>query len=227
MEKNKILFIVATHGDEGFAIPVVKELSKVYKFDWVVSNPKALKENARFTQADLNRSGPGKQNSKVYEEKRAYEIIKKASKYDYVIDIHGTTANTGLFIILSNPDWKNVELAKRINLNKVVLWPGLSDKGPLTQFINNSLEIECGPKNSSATQKRLKVVLKEFLENKKPTGEKDFYIVSGKLKGNPKIKLKEFQKATIRGKNFYPLMVNQYKNKNIKCYMMQKLFDTL
>jgi hypothetical protein len=37
--------------------------------------------------------------------------------------------------------------------------------------------------------------------------------------------MKDFKKFTYRNNTFYPLMVNQYPK--IKCYMMQKLSDTL
>ena len=145
---SRILILTATHGNEGFSIPVVKKLSKKFKFDWLISNPKALKLNQRFKNFDLNRAGPGKTNSKLYEKRRAFELIKLANQYDYVIDIHGTISNTGLFLILSDPNWKNIEFAKKLNLKNIVLWPSLKPTGPLTQFISNSLEINLGKSDS-------------------------------------------------------------------------------
>ena len=42
--------MTATHGNEEFSIPVVKKLAKKFKFDWIISNPKALRQNKRFVQ---------------------------------------------------------------------------------------------------------------------------------------------------------------------------------
>ena len=70
--------MTATHGNEKFSIPIVKKLSKKFKFDWMISNPKALKLNQRFYQFDLNRAGPGNIKSKFYEKRQAFKLIKLA-----------------------------------------------------------------------------------------------------------------------------------------------------
>lgn len=225
MNKQKILIITATHGDEDFSIPLVKKLSSNYEFDWIVANKRALRAGKRYINSDLNRSGPGRIDG-LYEERRAYQIIKLASKYNSVIDIHGTTSQTGLFIILSDPCWKNIEFSKEIDLKKTVLWPSLSETGPLTQFIPRSLEIECGPKDNESVGNQLYRTLEKFLNNIPPKIEKEYFIVSGKFKEDLS-NLREFQKHKSKNEIFYPLMINQYTEKEIKCYKMQKLSDTL
>lgn len=217
--------MTATHGNEEFSIPVVKKLSKKFQFDWLVSNPKALKLNKRFYQADLNRSGPGKPASKLYEERQAFELIKAASQYDYVIDIHGTISDTGLFVILSDPNWQNIEFAKKINLKNVVLWPSLKPTGPLTQFIPNSLEIECGPKNSKKVAKRLERVLADYFTGVKPK-KQQFYIVSGQIpkKVDPK-KLINFKPVMINNQPIISLMPGSYEKNS--GYKLQPLINTL
>jgi len=102
MTKNKLLILTATHGDEDFSIPIVQKIQKKFIFDWQISNPKALGKGVRFTDKDLNRSGPGNYKSKYYEERRAKKLITLAKKYEIVIDVHGTVSNTGCFIILSD-----------------------------------------------------------------------------------------------------------------------------
>jgi hypothetical protein len=223
--KNKILLLTATHGDEAFSIPVVKKLSKTFKFDWLISNQKAYELKKRFFERDLNRSGPGNPNSKLYERRRAFELIKLASQYDYVIDIHGTIADTGLFVILSDPNWRNIEFAKQINLKNVVLWPSLKPTGPLTQFIPNSLEIECGSKNSPLVAKKLKTVLFEFLSGVKSKQPKQYYIVSGQFRSKTKLELKDFTPTRYKNQTIIPLMPGQYQQNS--CYLLQKLNDTL
>lgn len=221
----KRLIITTTHGNEQFAVPVVEELNRKYQFDRITGNPRATKGTVRYVEADLNRSGPGNPESDIYEVRRAWEVIQKASEYDEVIDIHGTVSDSGLFVILSDPNWRNIELAKKINLERVVLWPSLLPKGPLTQFIPSSLEIECGPKDSQEVSEKLKQVLEDYLNNKPIQVEQEFYIVTGQLNGNVDNPLKDFQLAKINGKEFYPLLVDQYPG--IKCYTLQKLVNTL
>ena len=221
----KRMIITTTHGDEQFSVPVVESLKQQFEFEWLTGNPLATQRGVRFIEADLNRVGPGKLKSELYEEVRAYEVIKMASKFDEVIDIHGTISDSGIFSILSDPNWSNIELSKKIDVPRVVLWPSLQPRGPLTQFIPNSLEIECGPKNAKHTLIELERILSAYLGYKKPVGEKEYFIVSGILKCSVSTPLKDFAKEKYKGDSFYPLMVDQYPG--IKCYMLQKLGATL
>lgn len=221
----KTLIITGTHGNEQFSVPVVKSLKERFEFDWICGNPKARKKEIRFTEADLNRSGPGNNKSELYEERRAKYVIDRASKYSQVIDIHGTVSNSGIFIILSDPNWQNVVLAKRFRIQNVVLWPSLRPKGPLTQFIPNSLEIECGPKDSEQVAKKLSSVLESHLSQNKPSIKQNFYIVTGQVKGEVNEKFVDFEPTSYQGVSFIPLLVDQYPG--IKCYTLQKLKNTL
>lgn len=223
--KPSTLVITTTHGDEAFAIPVIERLKQRYGFAWEVGNPEALARKLRFWQQDLNRSGPGNSRSPIYEVRRAKELIGKAKDFEVTIDIHGTVSNTGVFLILSDPNWKNIELAKRLDVKRVVLWPSLQPSGPLTQFIDNSLEIECGPKDEPETAIELDRVLKRFLSQKPRLVEPEFYLVTGFLNGSADIPMQDFELTSYQGTQFYPLMIDQYPG--IKCYMLQKLNQTL
>lgn len=218
---KEALVLTAVHGDEGFSIPVIKKLAKKYNFDWLIANPEALVQNRRFLESDLNRSGPGNPNSKFSEERQAYRLIQKGREYPAVIDIHGTTADTGVFIILGDANWKNIELAKKFDATNVVLWPGLQPTGPLCQFIPNSLEIECGPKNSLETSQELTRVISAFFNKEIPSVTQQYFIVTGKLTGVNPAGLKDFQEIIIKNNTFYPLLVGQYTETT--CYIMQKL----
>lgn len=215
------LIFTAVHGDEGFSIPVVQQLSKKFDFKWIVANPHALGKNCRFFETDLNRSGPGDPNSNFYEQRLAFRLIQKGCEYQQVIDIHGTNANTGVFIIIGDPNWQNIELAKKFDIANVVLWPGLLPTGPLCQFIPNSLEIESGPKYSPVISQELERVLTAFLSKQPPIITQQYFIVTGKLTGTKQDSLKDFQEVTIGNITFYPLLVGQYTG--VTCYMMQKL----
>lgn len=224
--KNKLLITTVTHGDESFSIPIVEKLSKQFNFELRKNNLCAYKLNQRFFEKDLNRSGPGNPKSKIYEERLAYKLIRSYSKYPAILDIHGSTANCGVFALLSEPSTQNIELAKRLDVDNVVLWPSMrADEAPLTQFIPNSLEIECGPMKDRKTALKLKRVLRRFLQNKPVRKIKNFYIVTGLLRGNIKFPMRDFQEIKYNGQTFIPLLVDQYPG--IKCYKMQKISYTL
>ena len=221
--QNKILITVATHGDEGFSIPVVQKLAIKFKFDWLISNPKALEQKKRYLDVDMNRCAPGDQNSKLYEESRVSQIIQIAKDYHFVIDIHGTVSDSGLFVILSNPSMVNIEFAKKINLKNVVLWPSLKPKGPLTQLVPG-LEIECGLLNQPETTIQLERVLTDFFESSNPQ-QQDYYIVTGKLETSRK-KLSDFQPTKLaNGDTVIPLLVNSYRD--FICYKMSQILEPL
>lgn len=222
----KNLLVCATHGDEQFSIPVIKKLERQYQFNWIIGNERAVKRNLRFIDCDLNRSAPGDPNSPKYEERRAGEIVSLASEYEATIDIHGTRSKCGIFIILSDPSWENIELAKKFNIENVLLWPSLKPTGPLTQIIRPGLEIECGPKDSPIISNQLERILRDYLNNVPPKIMQSYYIVTGKLKGKNDSELKDFVLTKKYGDPFYPIMTdNRYEG--ITCYKSQKLADTL
>lgn len=223
---NKLLITTVTHGDEGFSIPIVKKLAKKYFFDWQLNNVQAYRLGKRYFQQDLNRSGPGNPKSSIYEERLAYKIIKKATNYKAVIDIHGSISRCGIFVILSEPSTQNIDLAKKLDIENVVLWPSLrANDAPLTQFIPNSLEIECGPMSEVSIANKLEKILQKYLKGKNPKTTQKYFIVTGKIEGDIKSNWKNFELTKYKGLGFYPILVNQYPG--IKCYTMQQVYNPL
>lgn len=225
-EKSTLL-ISCTHGNEAFSLPIIKELAGNYRnVDYIIGNPVALKTGIRYTDKDLNRSGPGQINSAKYEDRRAKYLIDYASKYAEVIDVHGSRSDCGIFALVTDPSWEKIELAKKLDVKNIVLWPGLSRTGPLTQFIPNSIEIECGPKDNPETVIELKRVLAKYLDEKPKEIDQSFFIVTGKVLGENDPDLQDFVKIIRNGTPFYPLLSgNQYPG--VICYMMQKLGEQL
>lgn len=234
-KNNKILFLSSVHGNESFSIKILKRLKKENKdkFDFLIANEKAIKKNIRFIDADLNRIAPGKNKSKKYEIQRAFEILKICKNYKYVIDIHGTEAATGIFIIITNPKKKNLLLAASLPINKIVIWSDKKVKktGPLTRFMDNAVEIECGPKKTKEIQSQLDKIIKAIIKqdinfDKNLLTKKNIFEVYGKLSeiglSKKTIKqIKEFKKIIIEKESFYPLLVGRYKD--VACYKMRKI----
>lgn len=225
---KKTLIIIATHGNEKIGFKVVENLRKLglkKKFDFIIGNPRAFKENKRFSEADLNRSYPGNKNSLIYEERLAYKNLQTARKYRWIIDIHEADQGKDDFVIIPREKMNRFPI-KKISLQKVLLWP--DPKGPLGQFVDNEIELEFGVKNRNRKEleQTATKIVQNFLLGKKAKDKKEIYYVYGKLFAkNCKrdiTNLVDFQKTKINKEQFYPLLVGQYLKLGIICYKMKR-----
>lgn len=231
--------IGATHGDEPIGPSVLRRLERRNQgFDWVVGNPKAFERRTRGYEGDLNRSAPGDRSSSRYAKRRAAEIIRISKGYRYVIDLHGSSKNTGIFIIITNPTEENLRFASMFAIQRIVIWSSFSPElsGPLSEYFSCGLEIECGPKESGSVVNELESVLEEFLcRRKEYDGERSLsslleskiiYEVYGSFKESvPEETLQEFSPTSFRGEVFCPLLVGSYSRNGITCYKMRRIKD--
>lgn len=101
---KKLLLLGSQHGNEVLGINLYTYISDRYPellehVDYLCGNPEAYDKHVRFIETDMNRSY--NMGSASLEEKRADEILSliNAKPYDYVLDIHTTTADMrGTFI---------------------------------------------------------------------------------------------------------------------------------
>lgn len=234
--KKEILLIIATHGDEKIGLEIADNLKNISnKFDVLIANPRAMKLKKRFVDTDLNRSYPGNRFSGRYEERRAYENMKIAKRYEYVIDIHEAGSGTEDFIIVPRNEIGNIFPVGLIGLEKLLLWP--FPQGPLAQFLENSVELEFGMRNRKRKDvvKKATKIIRDFMlrlkDNLPPDGnKKEYYYVYGK-KETKKIKDIEkyidFEKTKLGDETFYPLLVGQYLKDEIAFYKMKKIRNCL
>ena len=225
MKSKKILFIVGTHGNEEYAIPVVERLQEEFGFfDYVIGNPKAVKINKRFTSSDLNRIYPGKKDGD-YEERRAYKISRKMQSYDYVIDIHGVPGEDHQpFIILCNKVNKkdSFDVAGLFPIQKTVIWESTTQNelgASVTYFHGGGFEIEFGLKDEIKAQKDLKDVLRSFLKNIQLENPerfaKEIFKVTGRIPCEELTELdpdtiKDFTEITVNKKTYIPILPRAY-----------------
>ena len=230
----RILFIGATHGDEPIGVNALCDLSaQTDGFDWIVGNPPAYKRNTRTFEGDLNRSAPGNPHSSQYAERRAAQILATAKNYDWCVDLHGTTADSGIFVILTKITRNNLRLAARLDIPRIVFWPSISPElnGPLSEHFPCGLEIECGPKSSPEIETQLTSILEDFMRERNNVlsdeetlarlRTREHYEVEGVCR-TPIEGLREFTAAEIDGATRYPLLVDQYRDQGITCYTMKK-----
>lgn len=230
MKKNKeVLFVAAVHGDESIGVEAMKNINRAKTqrtFDWIVANKRALRENRRFVDYDLNRVFPGNKKGKG-EKYLAYQLTKKMDNYAKIIALHGTVSKTGIFIILTKLTFENLRLALKFDLRRIVFWPDpKKSSGSLPTFVRCGLEVEAGSKDSIQSRKKLEKILADFIRNypkeidlKKEMGKREFYRVIGSVKvGRASMqRYRDWKKV----KEWYPLFVGQYPG--IVCCKLRKM----
>jgi len=146
------------HGNELLGIYLVKTVqNEPLKFenidvDFLLANPKAIKECRRYIDFDLNRSF-GKESlekdSHIYEYERAKVIKERLKETDFLIDLHTTTANMGITIVLSQDDPLSNSVAKILALEyddvRILRWFGNSEGDFINSITPSSITIEVGP----------------------------------------------------------------------------------
>lgn len=121
---RRVVVAGGTHGDEMSGVYLVRHWirdatdlrRKTVTAEPFLANPMAVEKRARYIDQDLNRSfeernlrAPDSENDS-YEERRAREINQhygprgSAGAFDFVIDLHNTTANMGSTILIFTPD---------------------------------------------------------------------------------------------------------------------------
>ncbi len=146
------------HGNELLGIYLVKSLLQEplhfpdLHIDFLLANPKAIKECRRYIDRDLNRSF-GKEalsvDSHIYEYERAKVVKSRLEKCDFLIDLHTTTANMGITIVLSKDDPHSNNLAKILALEyedvKILRWFSNEEGAFINSVVPHSITIEVGP----------------------------------------------------------------------------------
>ncbi|XP_028331067.1 N-acyl-aromatic-L-amino acid amidohydrolase (carboxylate-forming) B-like [Gouania willdenowi] len=130
---SRVAICGGTHGNELSGVYIVKEMQKqkVEKIGSVsvisvLSNPPAIDVCRRYTETDLNRCFSDAKlsstltDSAAYEMRRAHELNAQLGPkggekaVDLIIDLHNTTSNMGVCLILSYLDWLTLHICKYI-----------------------------------------------------------------------------------------------------------------
>jgi len=142
-EKMKLAVVCCLHGTEPYGLEVVKRLPA--SIPYFIGNKKALKENKRFIETDLNRSFPGSPNGN-HEEKLAYSLNQKLKDFDYILDIHSSSNECPLFGIITNLNREKVEFARRLGLRRLVkMAPQIAGGKALIDYVKCGISLEIGP----------------------------------------------------------------------------------
>jgi succinylglutamate desuccinylase len=122
MSIKRVLLVGGTHGNELIGVYLIKKFGQYpellhrpsFETLTLVGNPRAVEAGVRYIDQDLNRSfdlqkWKHEDSSRAYENQRAREIRAKFEPdgeltIDLIIDLHSTTSNAGIMLILDNLD---------------------------------------------------------------------------------------------------------------------------
>ncbi|RUM65819.1 MAG: aspartoacylase [Sulfurospirillum sp.] len=156
-----------THGNELTGVYLVKkwqqnpELVQRESFETLTlhTNPEAIKACRRYIDRDLNRSfatADLENPPNHYEAKRACELNAllgpkgaEQTAVDFILDLHSTTANMGLSLVVSSDSpltWEAVRyLCAKVPELKVYRWRGDEEDAFVDSIAPNGFAIEVGP----------------------------------------------------------------------------------
>lgn len=163
---NRVAIVGGTHGCELTGAYLVKKFERRPKlvrhesFETItlLANPRAFKAGSRYIHEDLNRIFNNDKidnpNLDIYERIRSKEITeilgtRENSKVDFLIDLHSTTSNMGLTVILgtvNDPLILNLAayLTSSNPLVKLFRWSDTQENHFLRSLCQRSISIEVG-----------------------------------------------------------------------------------
>ena len=165
---DTVTIVGGIHGNEYTGPYFLEKIKKLdlyqknpLKVDTFLANPEAFSRGVRFIDTDLNRAFSAEslnpeQESHSLEHQRAREINEilgqENGKKRFIIDLHSTTANMGITLIIKNPHPLNLHAAAYVQQNipeaRILLSGSAQDSGrshTLNAICEYGLTIEIGP----------------------------------------------------------------------------------
>jgi len=144
---SRVLIVGGTHGNEFTGVYLIKKFEQFpqlinrssFETLTLLANPQAFIAVRRYINKDLNRCFMHQNLENLtlssYEDLRAREINYLFGKngktpVDLIVDLHSTTANMGITIIVDNDEPFNLQLAAYLNyINPAIKVCGLGNSG--------------------------------------------------------------------------------------------------
>ena len=215
-----VVVMGGVHGNEKIGVQIIEAL-KLELFNekicgeiyLIIGNPKAVTENKRFIDLDLNRLFGDDFSNSNYEEKRAFEIAEFLAKADFLLDIHSTIKKSIPFVYCGNTQ-KHFSLAK-ILATKYIVSPSLALKKTgfgacADNFVDRhggvGLTYECGWSEDNSMFDKAFSKTKQFLKTLGVAFSKESLAKTSKQPAQLEI----FSKIIAESKNF--TFTNEYNN---------------
>lgn len=152
-----LIILGGVHGNEQcgvFAINKLKDKLKIIqgKVTFVIANNKAVANNTRFIDFDLNRSFD--KNFDALEIRIANKLKPLILDADVLLDIHASTSKSEPFVICEP---RSFDIVKNLPVKKVLTNLDEFHKGSTDEFMNNNgkkgICVECGYLGDDSTNK--------------------------------------------------------------------------
>ncbi len=157
---NNVVIVGGTHGNEFTGsylakfwqsnLPFVQRNS--FDIKVIFANQKSFKEVRRYIDIDLNRTCSCtvlSSDGVLHEELLAKDLNFQINDADFVIDLHTTTSNMGLSLVISNPSeltWLTASyLCEKFPDLKIYRWQGDEEGSFVDSLGKNGFAIEVGP----------------------------------------------------------------------------------
>ena len=176
-EKESLAIVVCLHGNEKIGLEFSKILEENY-FTFI-GNPRALKENKRFIESDLNRSFCF-ENKDTYEKNLANELLEKLKDFSYVLDIHSSTGNCPLCAIITKPNKQKLNFIKKLGIKRLLIMDKFSNGHSLIDSVNCGVSLEIGPENDKSLRGLINSLSKDSFS------ELEIYNIFGIFSGEAK-----------------------------------------
>lgn len=236
------------HGDEPAGKNAIEKiLDEGLEFrkpvQFIVANEKALEQDVRYTECDINRSFPGDPESDCYEERLAVEIMEQVEGTK-VLDLHTTHSYPQPFATFSNLNDTTRDLLRSTGVKNAVYFPEYT--GTLNEQLDGVV-VEAGYQKTEQAVANAVGVIKNFLaaqgviEGKFETSEPDVFKYEGTVEGDWEFTAENFKKVRagesfaesdgeklVAKEDFYPVLMstNGYDGQlGFKAKKIEKLTD--
>jgi len=163
--KPEYAVIGCIHGDEPCGKKAIEKflssnlnVKKPVKF--IIANEKALEQNKRYLDCDLNRVFPGNSESNLYEERLAAKLVEELEGLK-VLDLHSTKSSNKVFTAVSDINKQKYELSKCAGVGKISFMPD-REINSMDEYID-VITVECGLQQTEKAEKQCYQILTNFL----------------------------------------------------------------
>lgn len=161
----EVAVLAAIHGDEPCGVHAVEtwlerasELQRPVKF--VVANERALEQDVRYVDADLNRVFPGDRDAPEYERRLAAELLEELEGLT-TFSLHSTQSHDEPFAVVTRVDHLAESICPYLSIDAVVEASGFTE-GRLIEYAD-VVEVECGLQGSEEAAENAVSLVGEFL----------------------------------------------------------------
>lgn len=161
----RLAIVGAIHGDEPCGAQAIEQLldeqpavNKAVKC--ITVNERALDQNVRYTETDLNRSFPGNPDAETYEERLAAELLEELQGC-LTLSMHSTQSDERPFAIVDTIDSLAIGICPFLSMQGVI------ETGNLIRqtLVHHTpvIEVECGLQGTDQAAANAARLVKEFL----------------------------------------------------------------